>query len=171
MQNSRLDCLIFAQSDNPKLVTALSLIRNKPTAGSLAVYDEFDFTKLYQSTQIFHDDTITGSKEFFREMLMPEKQVSLPDTIYKFLVKYYNDTYNQCCTQTPSIAFCLNINVRVPCLLFVSQKMSQLIFAIQTCLKIFTNCLGQFYTSGSSQSKSQKKKINKTSICHRFPLY
>jgi hypothetical protein len=98
MQNSRLDCLISAQSNNPKLVTALSLVRNRPTAGSLAAYDEFDFAKLYRFTQIFHqsiDDTIIGSEEFPGEMLTPEKQVSLPNTIYELLVKYYNDTYNR----------------------------------------------------------------------------
>jgi hypothetical protein len=76
MQNSRLDCLISAQSDNPKLVTVLSLVRNRLTAGSLAAYDEFDFAKLYQFTQIFHqsiDNTITDSEEFPREILTPEK--------------------------------------------------------------------------------------------------
>jgi hypothetical protein len=28
-------------------------------------------------------------------MFMPKKQISLPDTIYELLVKYYNNTYNQ----------------------------------------------------------------------------
>jgi hypothetical protein len=28
-------------------------------------------------------------------MLMPKKQVLLPDIIYELLVKYYNDTYNR----------------------------------------------------------------------------
>ncbi|CAB5199819.1 unnamed protein product [Rhizophagus irregularis] len=28
-------------------------------------------------------------------MITPKKQVSLPDTIYELLIKYYNDTYNR----------------------------------------------------------------------------
>jgi hypothetical protein len=28
-------------------------------------------------------------------MFIPKKQISLPDTIYELLVKYYNDMYNQ----------------------------------------------------------------------------
>ncbi|CAB5090060.1 unnamed protein product [Rhizophagus irregularis] len=97
-QNSRLNCLISTQSDNPKLMEALSLVQNRPTTGSLAAYDRFDFAELYQFMRTFHqniDVTITSCEEFFREMITPKKQVSLPDTIYELLIKYYNDTYNR----------------------------------------------------------------------------
>uniref|UniRef100_U9UHR8 Uncharacterized protein n=1 Tax=Rhizophagus irregularis (strain DAOM 181602 / DAOM 197198 / MUCL 43194) TaxID=747089 RepID=U9UHR8_RHIID len=71
-QNSRLNCLISAQSDNPKLMEALSLVQNKPTTGSLAAYDGFDFAELYRFMRTFHqniDVTITGCEEFSREMI------------------------------------------------------------------------------------------------------
>ncbi|EXX74048.1 hypothetical protein RirG_054720 [Rhizophagus irregularis DAOM 197198w] len=97
-QNSRLNCLISAQSDNQKLMEALSLVQNRLTTGSLAAYDGFDFAELYRFMRTFHqniDVTITGCEEFPGEMITPKKQVSLPDTIYKLLIKYYNDTYNR----------------------------------------------------------------------------
>ncbi|CAB5199817.1 unnamed protein product [Rhizophagus irregularis] len=46
-QNLWLNCLISTQSDNPKLMEALSLVQNRPTTGSLAAYDGFDFAELY----------------------------------------------------------------------------------------------------------------------------
>lgn len=96
MQSSRLDSLISAQSGNVKLMNALSLVKPRSTTGSLAAYDGFDFTKLYQFMQIFHqniDDTITGSEKFPGEMLTPRNQASLPNNIYELLVQYYNNTY------------------------------------------------------------------------------
>ncbi|RGB38555.1 hypothetical protein C1646_755618 [Rhizophagus diaphanus] len=69
-----------------------------PTTGSLVAYDGFDFAELYRFMQTFHqniDVTITGCEEFSGEMITPEKQVSLPDTIYELLIKYYNVTYNR----------------------------------------------------------------------------
>ncbi|GES84066.1 hypothetical protein GLOIN_2v415082 [Rhizophagus clarus] len=74
MQNSWLDILISAQSDNTKLMNTLSLFM-----------------------QIFHqniEDIITGSEKFSGEMFTPRNQVSLPNSIYELLVKYYNDTYD-----------------------------------------------------------------------------
>ncbi|GET50374.1 hypothetical protein GLOIN_2v1484835 [Rhizophagus irregularis DAOM 181602=DAOM 197198] len=51
---------------------ALSLVQNKPTTGSLAVYDGFDFAELYRFMRTFHqniDVTITGCEEFSREII------------------------------------------------------------------------------------------------------
>ena len=96
MQNSRLDSLISAQSDNAKLTNALSLVQPRLTTGSLAAYDGFDFNELYEFMQIFNqniDNTITGSEKFPGEMLTPRNRVSLPNNVYELLVKYYNDTY------------------------------------------------------------------------------
>ena len=96
-QNSRLDNLVSAQSNNAKLMNALFLVQPRSTTGSLAAYDGFDFDELYRFMQIFHqniDDTITGSEEFLGEMLTPKNRVLLPNTVYELLVKYYNDTYD-----------------------------------------------------------------------------
>ena len=94
-QNHRLDELIISiRSD--KLTGALELIKSRPTAGSLAMYDEFDSYELHQFRHIFRSDldfTITGSEEFPGEMLTPRKDVSLSDEIYNLLVEYYNDAY------------------------------------------------------------------------------
>jgi hypothetical protein len=97
MQNSHLDNLISTQSDNAKLINALSLVQPRLTTGSLAAYDGFDFTELYRFMQIFHqniDDTITGSEEFPGKMLTPKSRFSLPNPVYELLVKYYNDIYD-----------------------------------------------------------------------------
>jgi hypothetical protein len=97
VQNLRLDSLISARSDNAKLMNALSLVQPQLTTGSLAAYDGFDFNELYQFMQIFHqniNNTITGSEKFPGEMLTPKNRVSLPDTTYELLVKYYNNTYD-----------------------------------------------------------------------------
>jgi hypothetical protein len=78
-------------------MNALSLVQPQLTTGSLAAYDGFDFNKLHQFMQIFHQNinsTITGSKKFPGEMLTPRNRVSLPDATYELLVKYYNDTYD-----------------------------------------------------------------------------
>ncbi|CAB4402407.1 unnamed protein product [Rhizophagus irregularis] len=98
VQNSRLDSLISAQSDNAKLMNALPLVQSRLTTGSLAAYDGFDFNELYHFMQNFHqniDNTITtGSEEFPGEMLTPRNRVSLPNATYELLVKYYNDIYD-----------------------------------------------------------------------------
>jgi hypothetical protein len=97
MQNSQLDSLIFARSDNAKLINALSLVQPQLTTGSLAAYDGFDFNELHQFMQIFHqniNNMITGSEKFSGEMLTQRNRVSLSDATYELLVKYYNDTYD-----------------------------------------------------------------------------
>ncbi|EXX76589.1 hypothetical protein RirG_031800 [Rhizophagus irregularis DAOM 197198w] len=89
VQNSRLDSLISAQSDNAKLMNALPLVQSRLTTGSLAAYDGFDFNELYHFMQNFHqniDNTITtGSEEFPGEMLTPRNRVSLPNATYELL--------------------------------------------------------------------------------------
>jgi len=95
-QNCRLDELIIAnQSD--ELNEVLGLVKSRPTAGSLAMYDGFDSSELHQFRQNFRiesDITITGSENFPGEMLTPRNdRVSLPDDIYELLVYYYNDAY------------------------------------------------------------------------------
>jgi hypothetical protein len=95
-QNCRLDELIIAnQSD--ELNEVLGLVKPRPTAGSLAMYDGFDSSELHQFRQNFRiesDITITGSEDFPGEMLTPRNdRVSLPDDIYELLVLYYNDAY------------------------------------------------------------------------------
>ena len=65
-QNCRLDELIIAnQSD--ELNEVLGLVKLRPTAGSLAMYDGFDSSELHQFRQNFRiesDITITGSENF-----------------------------------------------------------------------------------------------------------
>lgn len=94
-QNHRIDELIISiRSD--KLTDALELIKPRPTAGSLAMYDEFSSYELHKFRHTFRSDldsTITGSEEFPGEMLTPKKNVSLPDDIYNHLVEYYNNAY------------------------------------------------------------------------------
>jgi len=95
-QNCRLDELIITnQSD--ELNEVLRLVKPRPTAGSLAMYDGFDSSELHQFRQNFRiesDITITGSENFPGEMLTPRNdRVSLPDDIYELLVYYYNDAY------------------------------------------------------------------------------
>ena len=98
MQHWRLDNLVSAQSNNVKLVEALKLIQPRQTSGSLAAYDNFNYSELYQFRKVFFqevDDTIVGSEPFPGEMLMPRKnQVALPDDIYQILTEYYNTAYN-----------------------------------------------------------------------------
>ena len=76
----------------------LELVKSRPTARSLAMYDEFDSSELHQFRQTFRiesDITITGSEEFPGEMLTPiNDRVSLPDDIYELLVHYYNAAYD-----------------------------------------------------------------------------
>ena len=98
MQNIRLDNLIYNQSDNIKLNETLILVKSYSLTRNLAIYDGFDFAKLYWFVQIFHhylDDTITGNKSFSKEMLTLRKcNMSLPDDIYDLLVQYYNTAYD-----------------------------------------------------------------------------
>ena len=87
--------IIANQSD--ELNEVFRLVKPQPTAGSLAMYDGFDSSKLHQFRQNFRiesDITITGSENFPREMLTPRNnRVSLPDDIYELLVYYYNGAY------------------------------------------------------------------------------
>ena len=88
--------IIANQSD--ELNEVLGLVKSRPTAGSLAMYDGFDSSELHQFRQNFRiesDITITGSENFPGEMLTPRNdRVSLPDDIYELLVHYYNDAYD-----------------------------------------------------------------------------
>ena len=86
MQNWKLDDLVSDQLNNIKLIEALELIQPRPTSGSLAAYDNFNYVELYQFRKVFFqkvDDTIVSSEPFPGEMLMPRKnQVALPNDIY-----------------------------------------------------------------------------------------
>ena len=97
MRNWRLDNLISDQLDNPKLSAGLKLVQSRPTTGSLAAYDGFEFDELRQFLDICNlniNDTITGSESFPGVMFTPKKsEVKLPDDIYKLLVDYYNNAY------------------------------------------------------------------------------
>lgn len=97
MQNWRLDNLISNQLDDQKLIQGLKLIQSRPTTGSLAAYDEFEFDELRRFLDICNlniDNTITGSESFPGVMLNPKKsEVKLPDDIYRLLVDYYNNAY------------------------------------------------------------------------------
>lgn len=79
------------------MTEALKLVKSRPTAGSLAMYDGFDVSELHQFRQIFRNEldvTITGSEVYPGEMLTPRKDhVFLPDNIYDLLVQYYNAAY------------------------------------------------------------------------------
>ena len=51
-QNCRLDELIVVNQSN-KLNEVLELVKSRPTAGSLAMYDGFNFSELHQFRQTF----------------------------------------------------------------------------------------------------------------------
>jgi hypothetical protein len=97
MQQLRVDELVSAQSNNDKLVEALKLIQPRSTSGSLAAYDNFNYSELYQFRKAFFqevDDTIVGSEPFPGEMLTPcRSRVALPDNIYQILTDYYKNAY------------------------------------------------------------------------------
>ena len=97
MQNQRLNDLVSDQSNNVKLIEALKLIQPRPTSGSLAAYDNFNYAELCQFRKVFFqevDDTIVSNEPFPGEMLTPcENCVALPDNIYKILKDYYNNAY------------------------------------------------------------------------------
>ncbi|GBC29613.2 hypothetical protein GLOIN_2v415082 [Rhizophagus irregularis DAOM 181602=DAOM 197198] len=80
------------------VVEALKLIQPRSTSGSLAAYDNFNYTELYQFRKVFFqevDETIVGSEPFPGEMLTPCKnRVALPDDIYQILTEYYNIAYD-----------------------------------------------------------------------------
>jgi hypothetical protein len=98
MQNWRLDDLLSAQLHDTKLTEGLKLLQPRPTSGSLAAYDNFEFAELSRFREIYRleiEDTITGTEVFPGEMLHPKKiNVGLPDDIYNLLVNYYNDAYD-----------------------------------------------------------------------------
>src|ERR1700741_165569 len=97
MQNWRLDDLLSTQSNNMKLANSLKLLKQRSTPGSLARYDDFEFTEVAHFRQIYNlevDDTITGLETFPGEMISPKRMnVTLPDDIYGILVDYYNNAY------------------------------------------------------------------------------
>ncbi|GBC29401.2 hypothetical protein GLOIN_2v1775288 [Rhizophagus irregularis DAOM 181602=DAOM 197198] len=98
MQHWRLDNLVSVQSNNVKLVEALKLIQPRSTSGSLAAYDNFNYTELHQFRKVFFqevDETIVGSEPLPGEMLtLYKNQVALPDDIYQILIEYYNIAYD-----------------------------------------------------------------------------
>jgi hypothetical protein len=98
MQNWRLDDLLSAQPENMRLIEGLKLIRQRATTGSLASYDEYEFSELVRFRHIYNlkiEDTITGAEFLPGEMMPPKKvNVSLPDDIYTLLVEYYNEAYD-----------------------------------------------------------------------------
>lgn len=98
MQHWRLDGLVSSESNNIKLVEALKLIQPRAASGSLADYDNFEFSELWQFRKIFLqeiDDTIVGNEPFPGEMLTPRRnRVALPDNIYQILIDYYNVAYD-----------------------------------------------------------------------------
>ncbi|CAG8474133.1 3134_t:CDS:2, partial [Racocetra persica] len=98
MLNLQLDDLIFAQSDNSKLVESLKFIQPRATSGSLAIYNEFEFDELHHFKQIYQlevEDTITGFEFFPGKMLSSKKiNIGLLNEIYNILVEYYNNAYD-----------------------------------------------------------------------------
>ena len=66
MQTRRIDELIYNQLDDSKLTQALELVKSRPTAESLASYDELDFTESYRFVQIFRhlNETVIGNEPF-----------------------------------------------------------------------------------------------------------
>jgi len=97
MQHWRLDSLVSVQQNNGKLTEALKLLRTWATSRSLATYDDFNYSELYQFRKVFFqeaNDTIIGNELFPSEMLAPSRsRVALPDNIYQFLTEYYNNAY------------------------------------------------------------------------------
>ena len=109
MRHWRLDGLVSSQSNNIKLIEALKLIQLWTTSESLADYDNFEFSELWQFRKIFFqevDDTVVSDEPFPGEMLTPcRNRVALPDNIYRILTNYYNDAYSlQFATNAESIS-------------------------------------------------------------------
>ena len=99
MQNWRLNDLLYARSNDMKLIEGLKLIQPRATSGSLAAYDEFESVELCRFRQIYIlelECTITGAESLPGEMMTPRKiDVNLPDSIYPHLVEYYNTAYEE----------------------------------------------------------------------------
>ena len=72
MQHWRLGDLLSSQSNNIKLVKALKLIKLRETSGSLADYDNFNFTEFakFASTIIVGVSTLEIIISFFIFYLM-----------------------------------------------------------------------------------------------------
>src|SRR6266496_1745577 len=81
-----------------RLVEGLKLLRQWVILGSLANFNDLEFTELYQFRQIFRlkiKDTITSTKPFPGEMMSAKRiNIALLDNIYDILVKYYNNAYD-----------------------------------------------------------------------------
>jgi hypothetical protein len=99
MQNYKIDNLVSIQQNNLKLMNALELIKPRKTLGSLAAYDGFNTEELLQFRRSFcHElgETVTGSEMFPGEMLSPiNNQVDLPEDVFKWLITYYNEAYDE----------------------------------------------------------------------------
>ncbi|GES95906.1 uncharacterized protein LOC110233779 [Rhizophagus clarus] len=65
----------------------LSVIQPRATSGSLADYDNFEFSELWQFRKIFFqevDNTVIGDEPFPGEMLTPCRiRITLPDNVYR----------------------------------------------------------------------------------------
>ena len=98
MQNYKIDNLVSIQQSNQNLIDGLELIKPRQTSGSLAAYDGFESEELLRFRKMFcHEleDTITGSESFSGEILTPiNEQVDLPDDVFKCLITYYNEAYD-----------------------------------------------------------------------------
>ncbi len=98
MQNYKIDNLVSIQHNNHKLTNGLELIKPQKTLGSLAAYDGFESEELLQFRGIFRhelDVTITGCELFPGELLTPiNEQVDLPNDVFKWLITYYNEAYD-----------------------------------------------------------------------------
>jgi hypothetical protein len=98
MQDQKLDDLLSHQTENLLLQEGLKLLWPRPTAGSLAAYDELNFEEMHRFMRSFRldiDETITGSEPFPGEVMKPTRfDVILPEEICEHLVQYYKDAYN-----------------------------------------------------------------------------
>ncbi|PKK56199.1 hypothetical protein RhiirC2_800535 [Rhizophagus irregularis] len=85
---------------------ALSLVQNRPTTGSLAAYDRFDFAELYRFMRTFHqniDITITGCEEFPGKMITPKKDfVSIAEFVSNNLTS--SNSENQPIVVSPNVS-------------------------------------------------------------------
>lgn len=84
-------------NNNEKLVNAIKLVQHRSTTGSLAVYEDYEITKLQRFRLIYNllvEETITRKEPFPGRMLTPKKmEVTLPDNVYILLVKFYQEAY------------------------------------------------------------------------------
>ncbi|GET67099.1 hypothetical protein GLOIN_2v1776801 [Rhizophagus irregularis DAOM 181602=DAOM 197198] len=80
MRNWRLDNLVSVQSIMLSLLKLLKLIQPRSTSGSLAAYDNFNYTELYQFRKYSSKkliETIVGSEPFLEKCLRHVK-IGLP---------------------------------------------------------------------------------------------